>query len=161
MLQGCFVIWNQQPTCHLQDFHNSATLSSRLGMIFLLFDNAIFVLIITMMWEIFYARGFWEVQYASLLPWTSQSDCLDLMPFQLREVSNNQNKDLRWIFPLSVGLPPPPLNGHNFQTFFTPLFSFAIDSYMDETDFALGLSQKYHLSKLTFISSSGRWVLTI
>ena len=49
MLQGYFVIWNQQPTCHLQDFHNSATLSSRLGMIFLLFDNAIFVLIITMM----------------------------------------------------------------------------------------------------------------
>ena len=84
MLQGCFVIWNQQPTCHMQDFLNSATLSSRLGMIFLLLDNAISVLIITMMWEIFYARGFWKVQDASLLPWTSQSDCLDLLPFQLR-----------------------------------------------------------------------------
>ena len=50
--------------------------------------------------------------------------------------------------------------------FVTPLFSFAIESYMYETDFKLGLSQKYHLvlspliigSKLTVISSSGRLV---
>ena len=83
MLQGCFVNWNQQPTCHLQDFYKSATLSSRLGMIFLPLDNAIFVLIISMMWEVFYARDFWKVQYAraSLLPWTSQSDFLVLLPF--------------------------------------------------------------------------------
>ena len=39
---------------------------------------------------------------------------------------------------------PPPLNSHNFQEFFTPFFSFAIESYIYETDFALGLSQKYH-----------------
>ena len=88
MLQGCFVNWNQQPTSHLQDFYNSATLSSRLGVIFLPLDNAIFVLIIAMIWEVFFGRGFWKVQYASLLPWTSQSDCLDLLPFQLRNKSS-------------------------------------------------------------------------
>ena len=44
-------------------------------------------------------------------------------------------------FPLGVGL--PLFNGHDFQTFFYPtFFSFAIDSYIDETDFTLGLSQK-------------------
>ena len=32
--------------------------------------------------------------------------------------------------------------------FLTPLFSFAIESYIYETDFTLGLSQKYHLSLL-------------
>ena len=60
----------------------------------------------------------------------------------LGRCSNNQNGNLRWYLPL--GVDPPPLNGTNFQTFFTPLFSFAIDSYIDETDFTLGLSQKYH-----------------
>ena len=44
-----------------------------------------------------------------------------------------------------IGKCAPPLNGTNFQTFFYPtFFSFAIDSYIDETDFTLGLSQKYH-----------------
>ena len=75
MLQCCFLIWNQQPTCNFQDFHNYATLSSRLGMIFLCLDNAIFALIITMMWKIFYARGFWEIRQppaldiSKWLPW--------------------------------------------------------------------------------------------
>ena len=50
--------------------------------------------------------------------------------------------DDRWIFPL--GIDSPPLNGHNFQTFFIPLFTFALESYIYETDFSLGLSQKYH-----------------
>ena len=36
-------------------------------------------------------------------------------------------------------------NGTNFHSYFTPLFSFAIESYLYETDFTLGLSQKYHL----------------
>ena len=36
--------------------------------------------------------------------------------------SNNQNGNLRWHLPL--GVRPPPLNGTNFQTFFTPLFFF-------------------------------------
>ena len=35
------------------------------------------------------------------------------------------------------------LNSHNFQEFFTPFFSFAIESYMYEMDFTLGLSKKY------------------
>ena len=39
--------------------------------------------------------------------------------------------------------PRPPLMVI-FRHFFTPLFSFAIDSYIDETDFTLGLSHKYH-----------------
>ena len=39
---------------------------------------------------------------------------------------------------------PSPLNGHNFQPFFVYFFSFAIESYIYETDFTLGLSQKYH-----------------
>ena len=39
-------------------------------------------------------------------------------------------------------------DGHNFQTFFYPtFFSFTIYSYIDETDFTLGLSQKYHFEK--------------
>ena len=46
-------------------------------------------------------------------------------------------------FPLSVA-PPPPLNGYDFHPFFTPLFSFAIESYIYETGFTLGLIQKYH-----------------
>ena len=36
-----------------------------------------------------------------------------------------------------------------WRHFFTPLFSFAIDSHIDETDFTLGLSQKYHFEKNT------------
>ena len=55
--------------------------------------------------------------------------------------SNNQNGNLRWFLSLDVRPPPPPLNGTNFQTFLTPLFSFAIESYIYETDFTF---QKYH-----------------
>ena len=55
--------------------------------------------------------------------------------------SNNQNGNLRWFFPSGVA-PPPPFNGTNFQTFFLPhFFSFAIESYIYETDFTI---QKYH-----------------
>ena len=53
----------------------------------------------------------------------------------LGQGSNNQNGNL----PLG-----PSLNGTNFQTFFYPTFSFAIESYIYETDFTLDLSQKYH-----------------
>ena len=98
MLQGCFVNWNQQPTCHLQDFQNSATLSSRLGMIFLLLDNAIFVLIITMMWEIFYARGFWKVcKTPASCPGHLKVIALTFCHSNLG-CSSNQNGNLRWIF---------------------------------------------------------------
>ena len=59
----------------------------------------------------------------------------------LGRLSNNQNGNLRWFLPLGVD-PPLPLNGTNFQTFFYPtFFSFAIESYIYETDFTL---QKYH-----------------
>ena len=64
--------------------------------------------------------------------------------------SNNQNGNVRWIFQLGVGHPPPPpsLNGHCFQTFFNPHFSFAIESYIYEADFALGQSKISLLSPL-------------
>ena len=52
--------------------------------------------------------------------------------------SNNQNGNSRWFLPLGVD---PPLNG---TIFFPHFFSFAIESYIYETDFTLGLSQKYH-----------------
>ena len=64
--------------------------------------------------------------------------------------SNNQNGNVRWIFQLGVGPPPPPpsLNGHCFQTFFNPHFSFAIESYIYEADFTLGQSKISLLSPL-------------
>ena len=44
---------------------------------------------------------------------------------------------------------PAALNGHNFQTFFLAhFFSFAIESYIYETNFTLSLSQKYHFLKI-------------
>ena len=61
--------------------------------------------------------------------------------------SINKNGNLRWIFPLGVGPPTPPtpplmdkISRHSLPHF----FSFAIESYICETDFTLGLSQKYH-----------------
>ena len=54
--------------------------------------------------------------------------------------------------------PPLPLNGTNFQTFFYPTFvSFAIESYIYETDFILGLSHniKPKLSAKHVYTSSG------
>ena len=64
--------------------------------------------------------------------------------------SNNQNGNLKWILPIGVGPPPPlpTLNSKNFQIFFTPLFSFAIESYIYETDFTLGLIKISLLSPL-------------
>ena len=52
----------------------------------------------------------------------------------------NQNGNLRWHLPLGVR-PPPPLMA-KFPDIFSPhFFSFAIESYIYETDFTL---QKYH-----------------
>ena len=63
----------------------------------------------------------------------------------LGRCANNQNGNLRWHLPLGVRPPPPPpLMAQISRHFFTPLFSFAIESYIYETDFTLGLSQKYH-----------------
>ena len=64
--------------------------------------------------------------------------------WKLGTESKNQNGNLRWHLPL--GVDPPPhhsLNGTNFHPFFTPLFSFAIESYLYETDFTTGPSQNY------------------
>ena len=54
---------------------------------------------------------------------------------------------LKWKFKMDFSIRrriPPPLNGHNFQTFLYPtFFSFAIESYNYETDFTLGPITKY------------------
>ena len=39
--------------------------------------------------------------------------------------------------------PPPPLMAQISRHFFTPLFSFAIESYLYETDLTTGPSQNY------------------
>ena len=54
--------------------------------------------------------------------------------------SNNQNGNLRWHLPLGVR-PPPPLMAKFPDIFLPHFFSFAIESYIYETDFTL---QKYH-----------------
>ena len=66
----------------------------------------------------------------------------------------------KWNFLWSAG--PPPLNGHNFQT---PHFSFAIESYIYETDFYTWCQSKLSLlspliigSKLTFSGWSDCWL---
>ena len=53
--------------------------------------------------------------------------------------SKNQN-GLKWILPLGVG-PPLPLMEQISSHFLPQFFSFAIESYIYETDFTL---QKYH-----------------
>ena len=50
----------------------------------------------------------------------------------------------KWKFKMAFAIrrpAPPPLMAQIFRHFFTPLFSFAIESYIYETDFTL---QKYH-----------------
>ena len=53
--------------------------------------------------------------------------------------SKNQNGNLRWHLPL--GVRPPPLMAKFPDIFLPHFFSFAIESYIYETDFTL---QKYH-----------------
>ena len=55
--------------------------------------------------------------------------------WRLSSGSNNQNGNLRWFLPLGVA--PPPLMAQISRHFVTPLFSFAIESYIYETDFTL------------------------
>ena len=56
--------------------------------------------------------------------------------------AKNQNGNLRWHLPLGVRPPPPPPLMAKFPDIFLPhFFSFAIESYIYETDFTL---QKYH-----------------
>ena len=53
----------------------------------------------------------------------------------------------KWKFKMAFAIKrptPPPLMAQISRHFFTPLFSFAIESYLYATDFTLGLSQKYH-----------------
>ena len=57
----------------------------------------------------------------------------------------------KWKFKMAFAIrrrSPPPLNGTNFQTFYYPIFSFAVESYIYETDVTLGLSQISLLSPL-------------
>ena len=51
----------------------------------------------------------------------------------------NQNGNLKWHLPLGVG--PPPIMARISIYFLPHCFSFAIESYIYETDFTL---QKYH-----------------
>ena len=56
----------------------------------------------------------------------------------------------KWKFKMAFAIrrpppPSPPLMAQISRHFFTPLFSFAIESYIYETDFTL---QKYHFEVL-------------
>ena len=58
-------------------------------------------------------------------------------------------KKTKWRFLMEFSIkrrtPPPSQNGTNFHPFFYPtFFSFAIESYIYETDLTPGLSQRYH-----------------
>ena len=77
----------------------------------------------------------------------AQLDDEDLERVALHKFSFREGfKKSKWKFKMTFAIrgptPPSPLNGTNFQTFFLPhFFSFAIESYIYETDFTL---QKYH-----------------
>ena len=58
---------------------------------------------------------------------------------ELGKGAENQNGNLRWHLPL--GVRPPPLMAKFPDIFLPHFFSFAIESYIYETDFTL---QKYH-----------------
>ena len=65
----------------------------------------------------------------------------------LREVPGKS----KWKFKMAFAIrrpPPPPLMAQISRHFFTPLFSFAIESYIYETDFTLGT-----VKNITFKSS--------
>merc|ERR1712214_6516 len=66
------------------------------------------------------------------------------MDSKLGKCANNQNGNLRWHLPLGVR-PPPPLMAQISRHFLPHFFSFAIESYIYETDFTL--------QKITFKSS--------
>ena len=65
---------------------------------------------------------------------------LELNDTILGRCAKNQNGNLRWHLPLGVR-PPPPLMAKFPDIFLPHFFSFAIESYIYETDFTL---QKYH-----------------
>ena len=64
----------------------------------------------------------------------------NLATYILGRCAENQNGNLRWHLPLDVR-PPPPLMAKFPDIFLPHFFSFAIESYIYETDFTL---QKYH-----------------
>ena len=77
----------------------------------------------------------------------SQSTCtLTRGPFKGMQKGSipKKNGNLKWHLPLGVA--PPPLMAQISILFFTPLFSFAIESYIYERDFTLGTSEKYQFS---------------
>ena len=82
--------------------------------------------------------------------------------------SNNQNGNIRWIFSIRLGPPPPLLLDKISRHFFTPLFFFC-NWILHRWNGIYTWSQKKisFLSpliiylKLTFISSTGRWLPTI
>ena len=53
----------------------------------------------------------------------------------LGRCAKNQNGNLRWHLPLGVRPPPPPLMAKFPDIFLPHFFSFAIESYIYETDF--------------------------
>ena len=80
----------------------------------------------------------------------------------LERSSNNQNGNLRWIFPL--GVRPPPLMDMIFRPFFYPTFFFCNWILHIQNGFYTSSQSKILLlspliigSKLTSISSSGAW----
>merc|ERR1712004_651950 len=68
---------------------------------------------------------------------------------RLGKDSKNQNGNLRWHLPLGVRPPPPPPPPPlmaKFPDIFLPhFFSFAIESYIYETDFTLQTSQELRM----------------
>ena len=69
--------------------------------------------------------------------------------FQLRD--GLKKWKFKMAFAVKCRITPLPLTGTKFHPFSPHLFSFAIESYIYETDFTLGLSQKYHFK------SSYKW----
>ena len=97
--------------------------------------------------------------------WTGNLSVINLHK-HLGKGADNQNGNLRWHLPL--GGRPPPLNGTNFQTLFYPTFFFCNWLLHRWNRFYTWSQSKISLlsplwidSKLTFISSSGRWLPTI
>ena len=73
---------------------------------------------------------------------TLQSSMIFVSINDLGKGADNQNGNLRWHLPLGVRPPPPPPLMAQISRHFLPhFFSFAIESYIYETDFTL---QKYH-----------------
>ena len=63
----------------------------------------------------------------------------------LRDGFEKKKWKFKMAFAIRHWIPPPLINTH-FPQIFYPTFCFAIESYIYETDFTLGLSQKCQFS---------------